>query len=265
MPHAIRLLILEHENFANLLDLMDRLYQQMLVGQAPDFRLLQEISNYITGYPDQVHHPKEDLIYRRLRKRNPQSKDGPGNLVHEHEELNKLTTYFVECVAGAEKGPDMWMENLQSALRKLIDYYRHHMEMEETYFFPAAIEHLTESDWTEVTYAISEQADPLFDEVTIKFEKLRREIHRMAEADEKKLASRKQVLQETVDMQSLRTADQFLAMMKDQYPGMQFSVTDDGSFRLEIENRTLLNIPKCDEQRAAWCAYCFLKGMSASR
>jgi phenylalanyl-tRNA synthetase alpha subunit len=197
--------------------------------------------------------------------RDARSKDGPGSLVHEHEELSKLTTYFIECVAQAEKDSNKWMENFQIALRKLIDYYRHHMEMEETYFFPAALEQLTKSDWAKVTYSISEQVDPLFDEATIKFEKLRREIHRMAKADDKQLASRNQLLQVRNDLQSLHSADQLLSMMKDQYPQMKFRIVTDGSFRLEDENCTLLEIPECDEQRAAWCAYCFLKGTSASR
>lgn len=265
MPHVIRILTLEHENFAKLLDLMDRLYEQILDGHAPNFRLFHEIGSYLSGYPDQVHHPKEDLIYRKLRKRDARSKDGPGNLVHEHEELSKLTTYFVECVAKAEKDSDKWKENFQCALRKLIVYYRHHMEMEESYFFPAALEQLTKSDWAQVTYAISEQVDPLFDEATLEFEKLRREIHSIAEADEKQLASRNQLLQVRNDLQSLHTADQLLSMMKDQYPQMKFRITTDGGFRLEVENRTLLKIPECDEQCAAWCAYCFLKGINASR
>ena len=263
MPHAIRILSLEHKSFAKLLDLMDHLYERIMGGHTPDFRLFHDIGSYLSGYPDQVHHPKEDLIYRRLRKRDVRSKDGSGNLVHEHEELSKLTKYFIECVAQAEKNSDKWMENFQITLRSLIDDYRHHMNMEEAYFFPAAIEQLTESDWAEVTYAISEQVDPLFDEATVKFEMLRREIFEMAEADDKKLASRKQLLKARDDLQSLHTADQLLSMMKDQYPEMIFRVVDHGGFRLEDENRTLLEIPECDEQRAAWCAYCFLKGTSA--
>lgn len=39
MPHAIGILILEHESLTKLLDLMDRLYEQILDGHAPDFRL----------------------------------------------------------------------------------------------------------------------------------------------------------------------------------------------------------------------------------
>lgn len=265
MNHAIRILTLEHESFTKLLDLMDCLHEQMLDGHTPDFRLFHEIGSYLSGYPDQVHHPKEDLIYRRLRKRGERSKDGPGSLVHEHEELRKLTTYFVECVAKAEKNSEKWLENLQIALRKLIDNYRHHIQMEETHFFPAALEQLTKSDWAEVTYAISEQADPLFDEATLKFEKLRREIHKIAEADDRQLALQREQRKVRNDLQSLHTADQLVSMMKDQYPQIKLRVAADGGFRLEIDNRLLLEIPECGEQRAAWCAYCYLKGMSASR
>ena len=265
MLHAIRILTFEHASMGKLLDLMDRLYEQILDGHTPDFRLFHEIGGYLSEYPDQVHHPKEDLIYRRLQKRYARSKDAPGNLVHEHRELSKLTTYYTECSAMAEKDSDKWMENFQIALRKLIDYYRHHIEMEEAYFFPAAIEHLTESDWAEVTYAISDRPDPLLDEATSKFAKLHREIHRMAEANDKQLASRDQLLQVRNDLQSIHTADQLRSMIEDQFPQMKFRIATDGGFRLEDENRTLLAIPECDEERAAWCAYCFLKGTGVSR
>jgi hemerythrin-like domain-containing protein len=264
MPHAIRILSLEHERLARLLDLMDRLYEQILEGHAPDFHLFHEIGSYLAGYPDQVHHPKEDLIYRKLRKRDTQSKEGSGNLVHEHEELRKLTTYFIDCVGRAEKDSENWMESFQGAIRKLVDHYRHHMEMEEKYFFPEAREHLTKSDWADVTYAIAEQVDPLFDDATQKFEKLRLEIHRLAEAGDEQLTSRNQLQQARDDLESLATAGQLQSMMKDQYPLATFRAADDGSFRLELGDRTLLVIPECDERRAAWCAYCFLKGMSTS-
>jgi hypothetical protein len=139
------------------------------------------------------------------------------------------------------------------------------MEMEEARFFPAAVARLTKSDWAEVTYAISEQLDPLFDEATLKFERLRRKIHEVAEAQANQLVSRNQLLQVRNDLQSLHTADQLLPMMKEQYPQLKFCIATDGGFRLEVDNRTLLEIPESDEQRAAWCAYCFLKGIGASR
>ncbi|MBT8078219.1 MAG: hypothetical protein KJO31_06560 [Gammaproteobacteria bacterium] len=76
-----------------LLDLMDHLFKQIQDGHAPDFRLLHDIGGYLSGYPDQVHHPKEDLIYRRLRKSDPQSKKGQCAILPQQHYCSPLTAH----------------------------------------------------------------------------------------------------------------------------------------------------------------------------
>lgn len=260
MTHAIRVLQAEHKKLATLLQVMDNLHCEMVAGRSPDFPLLHEIGDYLQGYPDQVHHPKEDLIYRRLRKREPSPDDGPGNLVHEHEDLSNLTAGFVRILDETEKNPETWAEEFQGEMRKLIDYYKHHMEMEEKFFFPAAKQRLTKNDWAEVTYAISEQVDPLFDEATAKFERLREEIIKHADMHQDRDLQDSRAKAQSDDMLALATAEHFNLRFESQYPNVRLIVDNSGTYSLVDTGRTVLIIPESDEKTAVWCAFCFLMG-----
>ena len=61
----------DHRNMAVILDLLEGVVQQASAGKDPDFELVGEIMRYMTVYPDAVHHPKEDVIYDRLREERP--------------------------------------------------------------------------------------------------------------------------------------------------------------------------------------------------
>ena len=63
MVGRIDVLRQEHKDVARLLGVVD----EQINGEAPlDLDLLHEILGYCLTYPDQYHHPKEDLIDRAL-------------------------------------------------------------------------------------------------------------------------------------------------------------------------------------------------------
>ena len=66
------------------------------------------------------------------------------------------------------------------ATRRLVDCYRHHIEMEEEHFFPTAERVLTKADWAEIDFAFSERTDPLLFEAETKYKNLRAKIARLS-------------------------------------------------------------------------------------
>ena len=62
---------LDHRNMAIVLNIMEGLVEEMEAGKDPDLELLEEIMRYMTIYPDAVHHPKEDVMYEKLRVKRP--------------------------------------------------------------------------------------------------------------------------------------------------------------------------------------------------
>ena len=262
MTHVIRVLQHEHERQRELLRVMDDMLAGMSSGGDPDYPLLADIADYLTGYPDQVHHPKEDFIYRRLRKRDKRSPDGPGNLVREHDDLSALTTAFAAAVSEGRRNPASWRQRIQADMRKLIDAYRHHLQMEEKYFFPQALEKLTKNDWLEVTFAITEQVDPLFDEATARFERLRRRIVELATRDTNRLDVFTQAGITLPDLDAVTTVAGFNALAKSVASTLRLRAGEAGGFELSGDGVSM-QIPDCDEKYAAWCACCYLAGRRA--
>ena len=59
----------EHANMGRLLDVLDDQIAVFGRGETPDYEAIRSILAYMIDYSDRYHHPKEDLIYHRLRER----------------------------------------------------------------------------------------------------------------------------------------------------------------------------------------------------
>jgi hemerythrin-like domain-containing protein len=81
---------LDHRNMAIVLDLLDEIVADMEAGKDPDCELFEEIMRYMTVYPDAVHHPKEDVMYEKLRSKRPDLAEDLDHVPEEHRELARL-------------------------------------------------------------------------------------------------------------------------------------------------------------------------------
>ena len=149
-------------------------------SQAPDYRLLQVIADYLLSYPDEVHHPKEDLIFLKLQRRDADAASKLSQLLDEHRELREITHEFAAILGDSMESAASRPEQVLQATRKLVDYYRHHIEMEEEHFFPTAERVLTKGDWADIDFAFSERTDPLLYEAETKYKNLRAKISRIS-------------------------------------------------------------------------------------
>jgi hemerythrin-like domain-containing protein len=260
MTHAIDMLREEHGSMSRLLHLMDKLQKEMRGGQEPDIPLLREIGEYLHGFPDQCHHPKEDLIYRRLSKLEPGLREIGTDLEYEHERLVKLTGRFRESLVAAQQGSRRSTDRLVDSLDDLAKTYRRHMEMEERHLFPMAIRKLSGDDWAEINDALFDEADPLGDDSSAMFAKLREAIAKHAvEHDERvRLLAGEGALD--VDPASLETLEQLNSILASQNITLRKREAAKGGFELLEADTILLEIPPCSEARAVWCAYFYIKG-----
>ena len=71
MTHAIDVLRQEHWSMSRLVHLMDKLQKEIRAARSPTCRCFVRSKTTCTVSPDQCHHPKEDLIYRRLGQLEP--------------------------------------------------------------------------------------------------------------------------------------------------------------------------------------------------
>ena len=163
MTEVMRLLRREHIDMEVLLDLLERQIVVFKQGGAPDFGIVRGILDYFLSYPDLYHHPKEDLIYHRLRAVAPEEAEGVKALLSAHDELAQMTRRFVsatvdEMLHGGEV-PREWFASLA---REFVDTNRRHFATEEEKFFPLALRMLSPEDWAEIDAQVTDREDPLF-------------------------------------------------------------------------------------------------------
>ncbi len=159
MVAVLRVLRQEHADLARLLDMVEA---QLGGDGAPDFALLTGILDYFLTYPDQYHHPKEDLIYRSLCRHDARLGPVIDDLEAEHEELAIATREFSEALERARRKNHAPGTGVRRLARSFVETYRRHMDKEEQQFFPEALRTLTPEDWADIEAEITDPTDPVF-------------------------------------------------------------------------------------------------------
>ncbi|NJO33054.1 MAG: hypothetical protein HC869_07760 [Rhodospirillales bacterium] len=151
MARIIDQLQMDHRNMRLLLGILEEQLDLYSAGSPPDFDLIEQIIDYTLHYPSLIHHPREDLLFRRLLARDPGSRPVIGDLIADHAELAKLVQRLAAAVHNIARDvelPREWFENL---VRDYVAKTRQHMEAEERSLFPRLLATLDNSDWTNST------------------------------------------------------------------------------------------------------------------
>lgn len=172
----------DHANLAKLLAAVERQLDVFDTGESPDYDIIRGVIDYCLNYPDLYHHPKEDLIYQRLRERDPAAVEQVGDLEAEHRHLTELTHRFSNALHSILRDAEVPRDAFNEVAREFIEHQRQHMGMEEAVFLPAAERTLTASDWAEIDAQMTKREDPVFGpEGEERFRTLRKEILRWAD------------------------------------------------------------------------------------
>lgn len=182
MSDAIAALNRDHANMAKLLELLESEILAIEVGKTPDYPLLRDIMHYMTQYPDRFHHPKENLIFAQVLKREPGARADIARLLREHVSLSLAAQNFEILLGTSHVDSVNVREGLGTAGFAYIRAQRQHMFLEEKNLFPMAQTVLTDKDWQEIEGAVDAIEDPLFGaEIAKGYERLYRLIIDQAE------------------------------------------------------------------------------------
>lgn len=151
MPKILDSLVEDHARMTRILDLLEA---EITVDDSlggPDFHVIARILDYFLSFPDLCHHPKEDMVFRALEKRDPAAASRVGDLVAEHSKLasvvHKLSFTATRTALGDDRADGDWFMSMS---RSLLETHRHHMKMEDLHFFPVAEQLLTDDDWRDI-------------------------------------------------------------------------------------------------------------------
>ena len=193
MAQIIEALLEEHGNIEKLLAVLEHELDLFDHNWRPDYDILQSIIAYFEDYPQRCHHPKEEMIFSRLRERDPAAAATYGDVDGEHESEAQRLRGFADAVNAVLADQEILRENFHAAVHQFIDSQREHLRKEETLLFPAALHALRAEDWADIDARMSDEKDPLFDgDVAEKFHNLERTILRWEqEAEQARLAAAK--------------------------------------------------------------------------
>ena len=131
------------------------------------------------------------------------------------------------------------------------------MRDEEQRFFRLAEERLSEDDWFTLDFAIFEEDDPLFGlAAERRFSALSQRIETLHEQGK----ARQSVIDAANGLRGLSGIESFNESMKSAGQSLRLARFAKGGYGLERDRVLLLYIPECSAERAAWCAYCYLRG-----
>jgi hemerythrin-like domain-containing protein len=189
MTYVVGLLRQEHRNIEKLLRILERELSVFDRGDRPNYELVVAIIDYFKDYPDTCHHPKEDMIFDKLKSRDPAAAANIGDLHTEHEGGASRLRRAAQAVERVLGDQDLLRETVDEIIRHFIERERQHMKMEEQIFFPTALDVLQPKDWADIALKLADRRDPLHGpDLDQKFGVLRRKILEIdAEAESDRL------------------------------------------------------------------------------
>jgi hemerythrin-like domain-containing protein len=151
----------EHRDMLALLDMLQKQVEIVAQDHRPDGAVLLEIAEYFASVPDLFHHPKEDLILRRLAALDQEASKLLRHLEVEHEDGGRELKRFLRAVVRLLMEPDVDPERFLSAALAFMDIERRHIAWEEASFFPVVEAAFGSEDWTEIDSGLQSFIDPL--------------------------------------------------------------------------------------------------------
>jgi hemerythrin-like domain-containing protein len=132
---------IDHDNARRLLDLLAAELANVRREEPADFTLMRDIMQYLTHYPDLVHHPAEEELVQRLCEVSTERAGLQRRLVRQrigadHRNLSEKGRAFFDTVSRVVDGGLTARADLVGTGTAYIEAQRAHMDWEEHHLFP---------------------------------------------------------------------------------------------------------------------------------
>lgn len=142
----------DHAGLSRVLRTIDGLLDRLAAQPEGVQPILTEAFGYLLRYQHGYHHPREDRLFEKIRRKRPALADTLAKLEQEHETGERETAELAEALAAAP--PDTLRgkkgERLTARIHGYIQHARMHMRDEEAVFYARAEKVLGKSDWAEI-------------------------------------------------------------------------------------------------------------------
>ena len=152
----------DHRNMGLCLSILEREANRIYDNGEMDIELMHDVMTYMTGYPDAVHHPRENRLYSELKNTHPELSPGFSQIYTDHKTIAEQGLKLRDEFEGAAAGSAVRRKTLVADALRYVETLRSHMRWEESDLFRRC-EALVDND-REVDLDDDEGAgdDPLF-------------------------------------------------------------------------------------------------------
>jgi len=162
MTDILESLYQDHVHMARITAVAKSELASIEAGQNADLEMLEDIMCYGTSYPDIVHHPNEDIVFKQLKLRLPDAADEVDAILSEHLQVAATGIRFLEAIQAIREDTVMIRDAFVLIGRDYLSLLDRHMNTEESRLFPLAQDTLTVQDWRQLNERIEQRPDPMF-------------------------------------------------------------------------------------------------------
>jgi acetyl esterase/lipase/hemerythrin-like domain-containing protein len=175
LPDILATLGSEHRYIHSMLDILDGQLDKLRPGKIADYQLLLDVVEYLSYYPDQYHHPREDLLFGSLLRKDMGFRKYVKRLEREHQTIRTYNEQLFQELRSVVSGQRVEQHQLRQSLQRYVSGYREHMEFESREIFPRAHGSLNTSELQDISARTRYIDDPIFGrEIQKRFRRLAR-------------------------------------------------------------------------------------------
>jgi len=152
----------DHINFQNLLVFLEKQLQQFERCEHADLEAVFDAVRYMKEYPDNIHHPLEDEIFKYYLTHYKHDHALFENLLNEHSTMPDLTEKLLRLLNATLMSVPQDRKLLCDCLKKYIATQRNHMNLEEGNVYPILNSSLMDHDWVKIRKIFNGKSDPMF-------------------------------------------------------------------------------------------------------
>jgi hemerythrin-like domain-containing protein len=147
----------EHGAIIQALGRLSAGLDQLRLGINIDYPGLLAVLEELTEQPDQVHHPKEELIFDRICVRCDSVPPLINRLREEHSSLVEMGRRLADRLARARKTNHLNPSVILAQAHDYIQGQRWHIAREETGLYRLAESTLSDKDWQELEQLVQQR------------------------------------------------------------------------------------------------------------
>jgi hemerythrin-like domain-containing protein len=152
----------DHRHLTRVLSVLEAQLDALAHAEDVDFDLMRDAMTYITEFPNRLHHPVEDVLFRLLAEADLGAAAACREQIAEHERLFHDSAAFYRLIEAIEfDDAALSRAQLTTAGREFVAAQRAHLRREETELLPRAEQQLDRAAWDRAAQTAAQVEDPL--------------------------------------------------------------------------------------------------------